>query len=147
MVIRHSRGSYSVNFGALSDLWGSVPSGAFIITDDRIAAHYPELLHQRPALVLPNGEHTKSIPYLGQCCEWLATQRADRKSMVVALGGGVIGDLVGFVAATYLRASSTSKSRRRFWRRWTLPLAARSLLISRRARTSWGRSIRQLKSW
>lgn len=103
MVIRHSRGSYSVNFGALSDLWGSVPAGAFIITDDRIAAHYPELLHQRPALVLPNGEHTKSIPYLGQCCEWLATQRADRKSMVVALGGGVIGDLVGFVAATYLR--------------------------------------------
>jgi len=57
-----------------------------------------------PALVIvPAGEQAKRIKIVESCFDQLATHRLERKSFVVALGGGVTGDLAGFVAATYLR--------------------------------------------
>ncbi|MFD0978587.1 3-dehydroquinate synthase [Tropicimonas aquimaris] len=53
--------------------------------------------------ILPPGEATKSWPYLTQTVEWLLEQRIERGDVVVALGGGVIGDLVGFAAAILRR--------------------------------------------
>ena len=55
------------------------------------------------ALVLPSGEGTKSWPHLTRVVEWLLENRIERRDMVVAFGGGVIGDLVGFAAAIYVR--------------------------------------------
>ena len=55
------------------------------------------------ALVLPPGEGTKSWRYLEQVVEWLIERRVERGDVVVALGGGVIGDLVGFAAAVLRR--------------------------------------------
>ena len=54
-------------------------------------------------LTIPAGEMSKSMRRVEECYHGLATQRLERKSFVVALGGGVVGDLAGFVAATYLR--------------------------------------------
>jgi 3-dehydroquinate synthase len=57
-----------------------------------------------PILVtVPAGEKTKRISVVEKCCDQLAAHRLERKSVIVALGGGVVGDLAGFVAATYLR--------------------------------------------
>lgn len=57
-----------------------------------------------PALVtVAPGETAKSLRVVGQCYDQLARLRLERKSFLVALGGGVTGDLAGFVAATYLR--------------------------------------------
>ena len=57
-----------------------------------------------PALiVVPAGEKSKSLRMVQNCCDQLARHRLERKSFVVALGGGVVGDLAGFVAASYLR--------------------------------------------
>jgi 3-dehydroquinate synthase len=56
-----------------------------------------------PALVLPPGESTKSLESLGRVLDFLAENRLDRTGAVVAIGGGVIGDLAGFSAASYLR--------------------------------------------
>jgi 3-dehydroquinate synthase len=57
-----------------------------------------------PALiVVPPGEAAKSLKYVQSCYDQLAVHRLERKSFIVALGGGVVGDLAGFVAATYLR--------------------------------------------
>ena len=53
--------------------------------------------------VVPSGELSKSWPRAGELLEYLATWGLDRTSVVVALGGGVVGDLAGFVAATYMR--------------------------------------------
>lgn len=53
--------------------------------------------------VLPAGEETKSVKYLAEIWEAAIEARLDRKSFMVALGGGVIGDLAGFGAASYLR--------------------------------------------
>jgi 3-dehydroquinate synthase len=49
------------------------------------------------------GETAKSLRTVAECYDQLASHRLERKSFIVALGGGVVGDLAGFVAATYLR--------------------------------------------
>jgi 3-dehydroquinate synthase len=49
------------------------------------------------------GEKSKRLQVVGHCLDRLAHARLERRSFVVALGGGVVGDLAGFVAATYLR--------------------------------------------
>ena len=54
-------------------------------------------------VTVPAGEKSKRIAVVEQCYDKLAAHRLERKSFIVALGGGVVGDLAGFVAATYLR--------------------------------------------
>jgi 3-dehydroquinate synthase len=57
-----------------------------------------------PVLIkVPAGETAKSLANVQRCYDQLAAHRLERKSFIVALGGGVVGDLAGFVAATYLR--------------------------------------------
>jgi 3-dehydroquinate synthase len=58
----------------------------------------------QPMLItVPAGEKSKRIAMVEKCYDQLAAHRLERKSFIVALGGGVVGDLAGFVAATYLR--------------------------------------------
>jgi 3-dehydroquinate synthase len=58
---------------------------------------------QAAALVLPPGEGTKSWPHLIRVVEWLLEERVERRDVVLAFGGGVIGDLVGFACAIVRR--------------------------------------------
>ena len=53
--------------------------------------------------VVPPGEASKSLRVAEEIYRWLAEQHAERDDIIVALGGGVVGDLAGHVAATYLR--------------------------------------------
>ncbi len=55
------------------------------------------------ALALPAGEATKSWPHFERAVEWLLAEKVERNDIVVALGGGVIGDLAGFAAAVMRR--------------------------------------------
>lgn len=54
-------------------------------------------------LVLPSGEKTKSFSVYQQVCEWMLEHKIARDSQVIAIGGGVIGDLAGFCAASVMR--------------------------------------------
>lgn len=58
---------------------------------------------EMPQLVLPSGETTKSVDFLEKVWDFMAQERIDRTGFLFALGGGVVGDLAGFAAATYLR--------------------------------------------
>ena len=58
------------------------------------------------SLVLPAGEQTKCLARYGELLSFLAENRFTRTDCVVALGGGVTGDLAGFAAATYQRGIS-----------------------------------------
>ena len=62
-----------------------------------------DFLESCPTLTLPSGETTKSAEYLLQIWDFLSIHKVDRSSAIFAVGGGVIGDLAGFAAATYLR--------------------------------------------
>jgi len=58
----------------------------------------------RPSIVLfPDGETAKTLSTLEGICRRLARERLDRRGLIVAVGGGVVGDVAGFAAATYLR--------------------------------------------
>jgi 3-dehydroquinate synthase len=81
----------------------------FVLTEARVAALHLGRLREglggieAPALELPPGEATKSWEQLQRCVEWLLDARCERGDVVVALGGGVIGDLAGFAAAVLRR--------------------------------------------
>jgi len=54
-------------------------------------------------VVIPDGEQAKSVPWLTKILDALVTQRFERQDVVLALGGGVVGDVAGFAASVYLR--------------------------------------------
>jgi len=82
-----------------------------IITDPTVNKLYGEALSRRltedgfsvSTLLVPEGEEQKSLETAGRLYHELVSSNAERTTPILALGGGVIGDLAGFVAATYLR--------------------------------------------
>ena len=82
-----------------------------IVSDENVAALHLDTLRKglesnsiaSESLVLPAGESTKSWPHFERTVEWLLDQKIERRDIVVAFGGGVIGDLVGFAAAVLRR--------------------------------------------
>lgn len=81
----------------------------FIVTDDVIARLYLDDVlkgldnRNVHSFQVPAGETSKSIDMFYKLQTELLNHHLDRKSLIIALGGGVVGDLAGFVAATYMR--------------------------------------------
>src|SRR5699024_7013395 len=81
----------------------------FIVTDDVIARLYLDDVlkgldnRNVHSFQVPAGETSKSIDMFHKLQTELLNHHLDRKSLIIALGGGVVGDLAGFVAATYMR--------------------------------------------
>lgn len=103
MKVRHHNGSYEVEFCRLGSALGSLPPDCLFITDENLAAIYGEHLPKDRLIVVKAGETSKSITIYQQCLERLAELGATRRTAVVGFGGGVVGDLAGFVSATYMR--------------------------------------------
>jgi 3-dehydroquinate synthase len=84
---------------------------AFVVSDANVTERYMEPLGRglaargwaRVHLGVPEGEQAKTLQTATVLHRQLATQEAHRDDLVVALGGGSVGDLAGFVAATYMR--------------------------------------------
>ena len=82
-----------------------------IVTDSNVAPLHLSTLTEsqnmagisHASLTLPAGEHTKSWPFLSQTIDFFLNESVERSDVVIALGGGVIGDLVGFAAAILRR--------------------------------------------
>jgi 3-dehydroquinate synthase len=84
---------------------------AIMISDENVFPLYggkvEEILREASLtvdyFVVPPGEGAKSMDQVGRLYDFLVQRRVERDDTVVALGGGVVGDLAGFVAATFLR--------------------------------------------
>jgi 3-dehydroquinate synthase len=84
---------------------------AAIVTDENVGARYLDALMdslqtdgiEAVSVTLPAGEKTKSFDYLTKVCDVLLEARIERNDAVIALGGGVIGDLTGFAAGIVRR--------------------------------------------
>jgi 3-dehydroquinate synthase len=130
LTIPHALGSYSVHIEAgillalpalLADTWGNRP--LVVVTDDEVSRLYDEWtratadaralgarssnagIRVKPEarLVFPAGEASKTRETWLRLSDDLLERRLGRDTAIVAIGGGVVGDLAGFVAATYLR--------------------------------------------
>jgi 3-dehydroquinate synthase len=118
--------SYEIEIGTgCLDTWGaalgswmagrfgsaSVPGKALIVTDRHVARPHAELVAgsltnagwQTARVELEPGEQTKSLATAERIFDALVELKADRRTVVVAVGGGVVGDTAGFSAATYAR--------------------------------------------
>lgn len=109
--------SYSILIGVdlLADpaSFDGLPSGgqALIVSNETVAPLYLERLcaslqarhRQVHTVVLPDGEAHKQWPTLQHIFDALLTAECDRKSVLYALGGGVVGDMTGFAAACFMR--------------------------------------------
>ena len=109
--------SYSIEVGpGLLDeagSWNALPAAAaaLIVTNDvvgplyggRVAGILKARYRQVHTVVLPDGEQHKDWPTLNRIFDALLQHGCDRKTVIVALGGGVVGDMAGFAAASYMR--------------------------------------------
>ena len=116
--VHHSGGSYPVVAG-----WGIIESlgarftdlgltgTAYIITDENVMNLYGRKVqralqkHRIPAhcFIIPAGETSKTFDLAQGIYNWLAGLKAERGHTIIRVGGGVVGALGGFVAATHLR--------------------------------------------
>lgn len=107
--------SYTIEFGGMlsasvrtkvDQLHGSGRKTA-VLTDRNFAVHQAralrEMFGETPVLSVRPGEETKSLDGLGEVLDFLAERRVDRTGLLFVVGGGVIGDLGGFAAASWLR--------------------------------------------
>lgn len=84
---------------------------AVIVTDETVARHHLAPLRAtfqehgivHDVVVLPSGEATKDLAHFGRLVDAVLARGIERGTMLVALGGGVVGDIAGFAAATLLR--------------------------------------------
>ena len=85
----------------------SVKGRALVVTDSGVPGIYAETLMsqlENPALfVFPQGEENKNTKTLLSICEKLLEENFTRSDCVIALGGGVVGDMAGFASAIYMR--------------------------------------------
>jgi 3-dehydroquinate synthase len=119
--VRTASATYSVEIGTsllprVGDrldalLHGGLRAGkqrAFIITSPEILRLHGDALlsglpHRTTVLEVPAGEQHKRLATIETLLEALANHGADRDSVLIALGGGVLGDMTGFLAASYMR--------------------------------------------
>ena len=94
------------NLGASLDAAG-VGAKRFLVSSPRVWKHHGELIERAmtaaSVILIPDGERRKHLQTAARIYEPLIRGEADRGSTIVAVGGGVIGDVAGFAAATYLR--------------------------------------------
>lgn len=89
----------------------SMSGPVVIVTDQNVAGHYLSRVekslraedYSTRAIIIPPGEESKTMVMVSQLWETFLGAGLERGSTVVALGGGVVGDLAGFAAATYMR--------------------------------------------
>jgi len=113
---RQARYPVLIGSGILSELGAhlsgfSLSRKIALISDTNVAAIYSSLVQDGleaagfsvNAFWVPAGEESKTLDQAAQIYTWLIENKIERRSAIVALGGGVVGDLAGFVAATFLR--------------------------------------------
>ncbi|MBM7701724.1 3-dehydroquinate synthase [Metabacillus iocasae] len=88
-------------------------SSVLIITDEAVDGCYGKSIlsllksfFQVDKYVVPSGEQAKSFQHYYDCQTYALSKQLDRNALILAVGGGVVGDLAGFVAATYMRGIS-----------------------------------------
>ena len=117
--VRAQTGSYEITVGRAA--WRRIGifcrragySSVFIVTEPDIWKHWGKRFlsetgfGSKSVLLIPSGERSKSLAQVRTLAEELIERGADREAALVALGGGVVGDVAGFVGGIYMRGIDT----------------------------------------
>lgn len=74
-----------------------------VITDENVDRLYPDLVHRYEHIIIGIGEEIKNLHTVSRIYDELMALGADRKTFLLGIGGGIVTDITGFVAATYMR--------------------------------------------
>ena len=74
-----------------------------VITDENVDRLYPDLVHRYEHIIIGIGEEIKNLHTVSRIYDELMAMGADRKTFLLGIGGGIVTDITGFVAATYMR--------------------------------------------
>ena len=99
-------GEYDAIVGQVSDLPNFPMQNPIIVTDENVAKFHLEKMQnllQAKAVIIPAGEEHKNLETISLLWKSFLENGLDRKSTVIALGGGVLSDMAGFAASTYMR--------------------------------------------
>jgi len=100
-------GEYDVIVGQISSLHEFSIQNPIIVTDENVAKFHlvraEQALPGAKTILIPAGEEYKNLDSVSHLWQSFLDNGLDRRSTVIALGGGVIGDLTGFAASTYMR--------------------------------------------
>jgi 3-dehydroquinate synthase len=101
-------GEYDVIVGQVSNLTNFPMQNPIIVTDENVAKFHLEKTEQVlggdiKSIIVPAGEEHKNLETISYLWKSFLENGLDRKSTVIALGGGVVGDMAGFAASTYMR--------------------------------------------
>lgn len=80
-----------------------LPRNSIIITDQNVKKFYSKYFSSHKLITIPAGETSKKLKVIEQLAEKLLKLKADRQTTLIALGGGVVGDITGFLASVYMR--------------------------------------------
>lgn len=101
MTIKHLSGDCEVRFVQRRELPAAF-HGRYAVTDKNVRRAWPSIAEE-PVFEVEPGEQSKSLQAYSGLLDWLSGLGVKREDTLVAFGGGVVGDLAGFVAATYMR--------------------------------------------
>ncbi len=87
----------------LSDFTKWVPENTIIITDGNVAQLYSHYWESYPSIIIGTGESNKTLATVENVYQQLLDKGVDRSVFILGIGGGIVCDMAGFVAATYLR--------------------------------------------
>ena len=113
LVVRTSIGQYTIEIAAdsarrlraIADAAG-LPARRFVVSSHTVWRFHGQALRglsEEEPILIPDGERFKHLGTVGRIYDALIRAHADRASTIIAIGGGVTGDVAGFAAATYLR--------------------------------------------
>ena len=155
LAVRHPGGSYDVVVGEdlLAQALGlaGINGPAAIITDSHVGPRHAATLQQPgfslPVLTMPAGEPHKTLDTVRALYDGLLAAGFGRDGTIIALGGGVTGDVAGFVAATYLRGVDFMLCPTTLLAMVDSSIGGKTASICPRARTSSARSSSRAWCW
>jgi 3-dehydroquinate synthase len=112
-------------------------SPLFIITDPIVRRLYGNRFPEGPVIEMGVGESVKTLDTVAEIYSGLIGHEADRSAFLLGIGGGIVCDVAGFVASTYLRGIRFGFVPPPSWPRWMPALGAKTASISPDTKTWW----------
>lgn len=104
-IEREGSGPSRIMIGSVEECLPELTEGVdpIVITDEMVAACYPEFVGRYRHIVIGQGEENKNLETMAFIYRRLVEEEADRGSFLLGIGGGIVTDITGFAASTYMR--------------------------------------------